>query len=91
MNMPVEEVTQKRTLVGVVTSDARQNTITVQVNWTARHPKLGKVVRRRTKYQVHDAQELAGRGDVVRIQECRPISKTKHWMLVEVVSQNAQV
>ena len=83
--MSESEPKKSRTLVGTVTSDVREKTITVRVDWSRRHPMYEKIVRSFTKYHVHDAAGVAKIGDSVRIQECRPISKTKFWTLVEVL------
>lgn len=75
----------KGTKVGVVVSDKRDKTRTVAVDYSTKHPKYGKYLRRQTKYQVHDAENTSGLGDQVEIASCRPISKTKSWRLVKVV------
>ena len=76
-----------RTLVGRITSDKRQATRTVEVEWSRRHPRYGKVVRGQTTYHIHDPQDEAHVGDLVRIKQGRPVSKTKSWYLVEVVER----
>ena len=73
------------TQLGVVTSDRRDKTVTVAVNYQVRHSKYGKYLRRRTTYQVHDAKNEARIGDKVEISECRPVSKSKNWRLVRIV------
>src|SRR5919202_3014641 len=70
---------------GVVVSSGMDKTIVVRVDAVKAHPKYKKVVRRSTKFHAHDAQNQANVGDVVRIVETRPLSKTKNWRLVEVV------
>ncbi len=57
----------------------------VQTQDLARHPKYGKIMKRLKKFKVHDEQNMAKMGDKVRVMETRPISKDKHWMLVEVI------
>jgi small subunit ribosomal protein S17 len=52
-----------------------------------KHPKYGKYINLSTKYHVHDEKEVSKEGDIVLIQECKPISKTKNWMLVDVVQK----
>ncbi len=69
----------------VVTKVGRAKTIQVKRAQTKRHPQYGKVMRPFTVFQVHDQDSLAKLGDVVRIRQCRPHSKTKSWELVEVV------
>ncbi len=72
---------------GVVVSDKGDKTIVVSVDTTKLHPRYKKVVRRRHKLHAHDEQNAATVGDVVRIVETRPISKTKHWRLAEIVEK----
>lgn len=79
--------TQRKTRVGVVVSDGRDKTITVEVGRQTRHPRYNKVVRKRTKFHAHDESNEAGVGDTVRIVETRPLSKTKRWRLLEVVEK----
>jgi len=70
---------------GVVVSSAMEKTIVVQVEMVKMHPRYKKVIRRATKFHAHDEQNQAKVGDVVRIVETRPLSKTKNWRLAEVV------
>src|SRR5580765_6201892 len=70
---------------GVVVSNAMDKTIIVKVDTIKSHPRYKKVVRRSAKFHAHDEQNSANIGDIVRIVETRPLSKTKHWKLVEVV------
>ncbi len=72
---------------GVVTSDKRDKTLTVKVNYQKSHTKYGKILRRQTKFQVHDPDNQAHVGDKVEIAQCRPISKTKNWRLVRVLEK----
>ena len=69
----------KRILQGTVTSDKNEQTITVLVERRITHPVLKKTIRKSKKYRAHDANNTFKVGDQVRIQECAPISKTKHW------------
>ena len=75
--------------VGVVISDKMDKTITVQVDRVSRHPVYNRSIRKATKFKAHDETNTAKVGDVVRIQETRPLSKTKRWRLVEVVKRFA--
>ncbi len=75
----------KRILQGTVVSDKNDKTITVLVERRFTHPLLKKTVRRTKKYHAHDENNECKVGDIVRIQECRPISKKKRWMLIEKV------
>ena len=72
----------KRILQGVVTSNQNQQTVTVLVERRFKHPLLQKTVRKSKKYRAHDANNQFKVGDVVRIEECAPISKTKRWTVV---------
>jgi small subunit ribosomal protein S17 len=72
---------------GIVVSDKGEKTIVVQVDVIKIHPKYKKVVRRTRKFHAHDEQNTAGVGDIVRIVESRPLSRTKNWRLAEVVEK----
>jgi len=76
----------KRILQGVVVSDKNDKTIVVKVERRLTHPVLKKTVRLSKKYHAHDEKNDAKIGDVVRIQETRPLSKQKRWMLLEKVA-----
>jgi small subunit ribosomal protein S17 len=71
--------------MGVVTTDKRDKTRKVVVEFQARHPKYGKYVKKRTVLHVHDETNESKVGDRVLVSECRPISKTKSWRLVRVL------
>ena len=73
-----------RTLTGKVVSNKMDKSITVLVERRVAHPIYGKYVRRSTKLHAHDADNSCNMGDVVTIQECRPLSKTKTWTLVTI-------
>ena len=77
----------RKVRMGVVVSDARDKTVTVEVTDAMRHPKYGKTVRRRTRFHAHDETNDARAGDTVRIMETRPLSKTKRWRVVEIVER----
>ncbi|WP_299494147.1 30S ribosomal protein S17 [uncultured Shewanella sp.] len=76
-----------RTLQGRVLSDKMDKSITVAIERKVKHPLYGKFLKRTTKIHAHDEQNQCNAGDVVTIRECRPLSKTKSWTLVEVVSK----
>ncbi len=76
----------KRILEGVVVSDKADKTVVVKVERRFTHPVMKKTVRRSKKYHAHDEKNSAKLGDIVRIQECRPMSKLKSWELVETVN-----
>ena len=73
----------KRVLTGRVTSDKTDKTITVLVERSVMHPLYKKFIRRSKKYAAHDDANLCKEGDVVQIEECRPISKSKSWVVIE--------
>jgi small subunit ribosomal protein S17 len=84
---PTTEPARRQERRGVVVSDKGDKTIVVKVDVIKSHAKYKKVVRRSVKFHAHDEQNAAGVGDTVRIVETRPISKTKHWRLAEVVEK----
>lgn len=73
--------------VGVVISDSRDRTVTVEVPTSAKHPRYDKIVRRSSKFHAHDEANDAHLGDTVRIMETKPSSKTKRWRVVEIVER----
>ena len=77
----------RKTRIGVVTSNKMAKTITVAVERKVKHPIYGKFVKKTTKFHAHDEKNEASIGDVVRIMETRPLSKTKRWRLVEVLEK----
>jgi len=79
----------KRILQGVVVSDAMDKTVVVRVERRVMHPVYKKFIRRSKKYSAHDETNTVKVGDVVRIQECRPISKNKSWTVVVEDQANA--
>ena len=81
----------KRVLEGVVVSDKNDKTIVVKVERRLRHPVLKKTVRLSKKYHAHDEGNTAKTGDVVRIEETRPLSKQKRWTLLEKVAAGQSI
>jgi small subunit ribosomal protein S17 len=77
----------RKTRIGVVTSDKMDKTITVAVERKVKHPIYGKFVKKTTKFHAHDEKQECGIGDIVKIMETRPLSKTKRWRLVEIVEK----
>lgn len=77
----------RKTRIGVVSGNKMDKTITVNVERKVKHPIYGKFVKKTTKFHAHDEKNECGVGDVVRIMETRPLSKTKRWRLVEVVEK----
>ena len=85
-----EQRGQRRSAVGVVTSDKMNKTRRVEIPRLVKHPRYGKYIKRRTICHVHDEQNQSHIGDTVEIMETRPLSKTKHWRLVRVVTKGPQ-
>ncbi len=77
-----ENTHKRKTLKGTVTSDKMKDTVVVLVERYVKHPKYGKYVTKRKKYQAHDAGNTRHIGDVVTIEETRPISKNKHFKVI---------
>ena len=82
-----ERKINRKTRTGTVVSDVNDQTVIVAVSSASRHRLYRKVIRRTKRYPVHDPENLATIGDLVVIEECRPISKTKRWRLVDVVTE----
>ncbi|RIK54057.1 MAG: 30S ribosomal protein S17 [Chloroflexi bacterium] len=82
---------RRKTLVGTVTSDKMDKTVVVTVNRITRHPLYGKVIKVSKKYKAHDENNEAKMGDVVRICECRPISKDKTFFVQEILERSVLV
>ena len=77
----------KRTLTGTVTSDKMDKTVTVLVERKVKHPLLGKIIRVSKKYHAHDEDNQFHAGDVVTIEECRPLAKTKSWRVAKLLEK----
>ena len=77
----------RKTRIGVVTSNKMTKTITVAVERKVKHPIYGKFVKKTSKFHAHDEKNEASIGDLVKIMETRPLSKTKRWRLVEIVEK----
>ena len=77
-----------RTVTCRVISDKMDKTATVLIERKVKHPVYGKYIRRSTKLHIHDENNTCREGDLVTIQECRPLSRTKSWKLVEVVGRS---
>ena len=82
-----ETTANKRTLTGRVVSDKMNKTVTVLVERRVKHPLYGKIMTRSQKYHAHDEKGEFKMGDVVTIEECRPISKTKAWRVSKLVEK----
>ncbi len=86
-----EENKVKRELIGRVISNKMDKTITVKVERKVKHPLYGKFMRRSTKLAAHDEMNECQEGDVVAIEECRPLSKNKSWRLQKIIERATQV
>ena len=80
-----------RTQTGLVVSSNRDKTITVMVERKVKHPLYKKILRRSSKLQAHDQDNTCSKGDLVTIQECRPLSKTKSWKLLKVEKKAQEI
>ena len=77
----------RKTRIGVVVSDKMDKTIVVAIRTRVKHPLYGKIMNRTNKIKVHDEENQCGIGDTVKIMETRPLSKEKHWRLVEIIEK----
>ena len=84
MSEAATETKVTRTVTGRVVSNKMDKSITVLIERKVKHPVYGKFIRRSTKVHAHDENNVCNEGDVVVIEQCRPISKTKTWNLVKV-------
>lgn len=83
----MEERNLRKVRQGVVVSNKMDKSIVVAVRWKEKHPMYGKFVNKTKKFHVHDENNECGEGDVVRIMETRPLSKTKRWRLLQIVEK----
>ena len=86
-----KEVKKRKTYIGQVVSDKMDKTVTVLVERKVKHPLLGKIIRVSKKYHAHDETNECHAGDVVTIEECRPIAKTKSWRVAKLLEKAAAV
>lgn len=77
----------RKTRIGVVSSNKMNKTITVAVERKVKHPIYGKFLKKTSKFHAHDEKNECSIGDVVKIMESRPLSKTKRWRLIEIVEK----
>jgi len=82
-----EQQPTNRMLTGLVVSDKMDKTITVLIERRVKHPLYGKYIRRSTKVHAHDESNECGAGDMVTVEQCRPLSKSKTWRLVKVLEK----
>ncbi len=88
--MMAEQKVVGRKVIGKVISTKMDKTIIVQIERKVKHPLYGKYVRRFSKMYAHDTDNVCKEGDMVQIKMCRPMSKLKHWMLVQVLNQSGK-
>ena len=81
----------RRSRVGKVIADSTKKTIKVEIEGIVQHPRFKKYIKRHTRFMVHDPEEQCKVGDMVRVEECRPISKTKKWIVREVVKSAGSI
>lgn len=77
--------------VGVVVSNKMDKTVVVAIENRSPHPKYGKIVVKTKRYKAHDEENKCQEGDRVRIQETRPLSRTKHWQVIEIINSAVQI
>lgn len=87
----IDNISRRKQRIGEVVSDKMSKTIVVRVTRKYRHPKFNKVVSTQKKYYAHDENEQASAGDLVCIQESRPISKSKHWRLIQILNPDGSI
>ncbi len=87
MSPTTAERGRRKTRVGRVVSDKMSKTVVVEIERLVRHPRVGRYVRRRTKFKVHDEGNVCRVGDVIRFMETRPLSKDKRWRFLEFVER----
>lgn len=77
----------RKTRTGIVVSDKMDKTVVVAIKERVKHPLYGKIVNRTKKFKVHDENNQCGVGDKVRVMETRPLSRDKHWRVIEIVEK----
>ncbi|HEU0152759.1 MAG TPA: 30S ribosomal protein S17 [Arenimonas sp.] len=82
-----DNANQTRTVEGRVVSNKMNKSVTILVERQVKHALYGKYIRRSTKLHAHDEENACNEGDVVRVTECRPLSKTKNWRVVEIITR----
>lgn len=87
--MTQSETKVVRSMTGRVVSNKMDKTVTVLVERKVKHPAIGKVIRRTKKYHAHDQNNEYAEGDLVIIEECRPLSKTKTWRVTQLINKSS--
>ena len=90
MNEAAKEDAKLRTVQGRVISNKMDKTVTILIERQVKHALYGKYIRRSTKLHAHDAENACKEGDIVRVTEIAPMSKTKNWRVVEIVAHAAE-
>lgn len=83
----MENQSIRKERIGVVTSNGMDKSIVIKVERKVKHEKYGKFIKKSSKFVAHDEKNDCNVGDTVRIRECRPLSKTKNWRLVEIIER----
>ena len=86
----IANTTALKTVEGRVVSNKMNKTVTMLVERLVKHALYGKYIRRSTKLHAHDEDNACNEGDIVRVTECRPLSKTKNWRVVEVITRTGK-
>jgi small subunit ribosomal protein S17 len=86
----IANTTALKTVEGRVVSNKMNKTVTILVERLVKHALYGKYIRRSTKLHAHDEDNACNEGDIVRVTECRPMSKTKNWRVVEVLPRSGK-
>ncbi len=86
-----KEKTLRRSRVGKVIADNTEKTVKVEIEGIVQHPRYKKYIKRHTSFLVHDPEEKCHVGDIVRIEECRPVSKNKTWVVREIVKTSEAI
>jgi small subunit ribosomal protein S17 len=90
MSEQVEQQSRKTVKVGRVVSDKMDKTVVVAVDYLKPHPLYRKIIRKTNKFHAHDEENACRVGDTVRIEETRPLSRTKHWRVIEIVQRGEE-
>lgn len=81
-------INKRKTMTGVVISDKMLKTRVVEVKSQSRHPKYGKLLNHYSRYKAHDEKNESHTGDMVKMMQCRPLSKDKRWIIMEILEKN---
>ena len=83
----MERTSSRKTRVGLVVSDKMDKTVVVAIKDNVKHPLYKKIMKRTVKFKAHDEENACGIGDKVQVMETRPLSKDKHWRVVEIIEK----